>query len=118
MAVRNFSAISGIDAYNGAVVGQWAGLLNTDTGAPLAVPLYADKSVQVEGTWGTGGALVFEGSIDGVTYYTLNDPQGNALTFATGTVRIEAVLENCTFIRPRVTGGDGTTNLSAKIIAR
>lgn len=121
MAERAFGNISGVDTYNGAVIGQWTGLLNGDTGVPVKVPLYADKTVQVDSagaTWGTGGAMVLEGSLDGVTYFTLNDPQGNALTFATGTTRIEAILENVVFLRPRVSGGDGTTSLSMKILAR
>ena len=122
MAERAFTPITGVPEYNGAVVGQWTGLQNGDTGVPLAVPLYADKSVQVDTgagiVWGASGAMVLEGSIDGVTYFTLNDPQGNALTFATGTTRIEAVLENVVFLRPRVTAGDGATLLAMKIIAR
>lgn len=100
---------------NWAVI-SWPGLLNTDDGAPVDMVAYADRSVQVTGTFGTGGNCRIEGSIDGTTYATLTDPQGNVLDFATA--KIEAVTELVRFIRPRITGGDGSTNLVCSLLVR
>lgn len=100
---------------NWAVI-SWSGLLNTDDGAPVDMVAYADRSVQVTGTFGTGGNCRIEGSIDGTTYATLTDPQGNVLDFSTA--KIEAVTELVRFIRPRITGGDGSTNLVCSLLVR
>lgn len=101
---------------------QWTGLTNatSDTGAPLTLPEYADRSVQVKGTFGAGGTVVIEGSndrkADTPTYATLNDPNGNALSITAA--KIEQVLESTYLIRPRISGGDGTTDLTVTIMVR
>jgi hypothetical protein len=74
------------------------------TPGPIALPEWADRSVQVTGTF-NGGTLVVEGSNDGTNWYTLNDPQGNALSFTTA--KIEQILEAVAFMRPRVSAGAG-----------
>ena len=101
---------------------QWTGLTKTtdDTGDPLNLAPFADRSVQVKGTFGTGGTVIIEGSNDreGDTpiYAPLVDPQGNAVSFeAAG---IEQILETSYLIRPRVTAGDGTTDLTVTILVR
>lgn len=98
---------------------QWAGLTNatSDDGAPFEGPDYADRSVQVQGTIGAGGNLRIEGSNDGTNYVVLTDPQGTALDF-TAAGRIEQIQEITRFIRPRVTAGDGTTNLTVTLYGR
>lgn len=100
---------------NWAVI-QWTGLLNGDDGAPIDLVPYADRSIQVTGTFGTGGNCRIEGSIDGTNYATLTDPQGNSLDV--GSTKIEAVTELVRFIRPRITAGDGTTSLVATLLVR
>lgn len=117
MAARNFVNFAAFATLNNGIVGSWSGLLNGDTANPVQVPLYADKSVSVEGTLGPA-TITIQGSIDGTNYYTLNDPQGNALTFVTATKRLEAVLENVAYIRPSLSGADGTTNAQVNLIAR
>ncbi len=94
----------------------WAALGNSDTGAPLALADFSDRSVQIEGTFGTGGTIVIEGSNDGTNYYTLHDAFGNSLSFiAAG---LKSITEITTWIRPKVTAGDGTTALVPTMIAR
>jgi hypothetical protein len=95
---------------------RWTGLLNTDTGDRVEMPGSADRTVQVDGTFGAGGTLRWEGTNDGTTYYPLNDPQGNVLDFTVA--KIEQVLEITRYMRPRVTAGDGTTNLAVTILLR
>lgn len=94
----------------------WSGLLNGDDGAPLEMPGSNDRSVQFVGTFGVGGTIVLEGSNDGTNWRTLNDPNGNPIS-KTAT-DLEAVLELTRYVRPRVTAGDGTTNLSAIMVVR
>lgn len=65
---------------------------------------------QVTGTWGAGGALVIEGSNDGTNFFTLSDQANAALTLSAN--GLKTVRDTPMFIRPRVTGGDGTTSLT------
>lgn len=99
-----------------ALTVTWASLLNTDNGSPFAVPRYADRSVQVFGTFGASGNLRIQGSNDGVNWAVLTDPQGNDLNITTA--KIEMVTEVTVFIRPLITAGDGTTNLTCILLAR
>lgn len=86
-------------------------------GSPIAWVQWADRSVQVLGTFGTGGTLTIEGSNDGgTTWATLSDPQGNAL--AIQTAKLEAITEICELVRPRVTAGDGGTDLDVYFVLR
>lgn len=73
---------------------------------PEAIELveYADRSVQVVGTF-NGGTLTVEGSNDGTNWVVLTDPQGNNLTITAA--RLEQIQELTRFIRPRVSAGTG-----------
>lgn len=99
---------------------RWTGLTNGDEGAPLNLPNFGDKSVHVEGTFGNGGTLIIEGSnykeTESPPFRPLVDPHQNAISITE--VGIEQVL-GCTYlIRPRVTAGDGTTDLTVTIMGR
>lgn len=97
-------------------IAQWTDLANGDAGDALRFCQYADKSVQVAGTFGAGGSLRLEGSNDGTNWHALTDPQGNALNFTAA--GIEAVTEATFYVRPRVTAGDGTTLLTATLLMK
>lgn len=94
----------------------WSGLLNGDDGDKFEVGDFADYCVQVGGTFGTGGTIVLQGSNDGVTYFTLNDPGSSAISKTAAA--LEQVLEAPRYVRPLVTAGDGTTSLTCTIYAR
>ena len=96
---------------------RWTGLLNGDDGAPIEKGSYADRSVQVLGTFGAGGSISIEGSNDGgTTWAVLKDPLGNAVTFTSAGIK---TIGDVTFqTRPHVTAGDGTTSLAVHILAR
>ena len=96
-------------------VSTWSNMSAGDVGAPVRFAGASDRTVQVTGTF-SGGSLVIEGSLDGTNYATLTDPQGNALTLSTA--KIEAVSELVRFIRPNVTGGDGSTAINVNILMR
>jgi len=94
----------------------WTGLLNGDTGAPIDWGAYADRSVQVTGTFGAGGSVQMEGSNDGSNFVALSDLRGSAL--AVTSAKIEQI-EDCSYqFRPNVTAGDGTTSLTVTLFAR
>lgn len=95
---------------------QWANMVNGDQGDSLPLSQYADRSVQVAGTFGSGGTLVIQGSNDSINYVTLTDPQGNPLSFTTA--GLEAITEMVAYIRPAVLAGDGTTSLTVTMAAR
>ncbi len=121
MAVRSKTQL--ITPMDGPIeIWQWTGLTKRtlDTGDPLNLPHFADRSVQVKGTFGTGGTVIIEGSndreTDTPTYAPLVDPQGNAISFTAA--GIEQILESTYLIRPRVTAGDSTTDLTVTILVR
>lgn len=95
---------------------EWTGLLNGDDGVPIQFGAFTDRSIQFVGTFGTGGTIVLEGSNDGVNYVTLTDPQANAISKTSAS--IEAISEATRYVRPRVTAGDGSTNLAAYLFLR
>lgn len=102
------------------VVVQWTPL--TNAGADVGVPYddfgNSDRSIQLSGTLGVAGACTIEGSNDGVSYFTLKDQGGAAMVLvALGIYGFQPGLLP-RFIRPRITAGDGTTSLTATLLAR
>jgi hypothetical protein len=101
----------------GVWVAEWAALANAESGNAASIPVEATtRSVQVSGTFGAGGAVAIEGSNDGVTWAPLSN------TFVATALSITAaaisdIAQNTRFIRPRVTAGDGTTNLKITLVA-
>ncbi len=97
----------------------WEAVGDVDTGAPLGPDAggidFADKTVQLVGTF-NNATIVIEGSNDGVTYVTLTDPQGNALSFSADA--IEVILENPLYIRPSSSGGSGSADVDVIIVGR
>lgn len=106
----------GSDLPVGTRIITWAGLDADDTGSPYAcVSHYPDKVVQITGTFDTT-TVTMQGTLDtgaSPTYFTLTDPQGNAIskTAAAG----EQILENCYKIRPSVSGG-ASTDITVKLL--
>lgn len=86
----------------------------SDDGVPIEVVNFADRSVQVEGSFG-GASVSIEGSNDGVNYRTLTDPQGNDLLITTP--KVEMVTEVTQFLRPRVVSG-AATSVTVSLLAR
>jgi len=94
---------------------KWLSLANGEAGVPFISPGTADKTVQVTGTFGSGGNVIMEGSIDGgVIYFQLKDPLGNNLSFSLADG--ETISQNVIHIRPRVTAGDGSTAINVYIL--
>jgi len=119
MATRSYTEYVGVNQYKrGIIIVKWTGLLNGDTGIPYPGAFFPDKSVHIYGTLGAGGTIIIQGSNDQdlttTNYITLNDPANNALSFTAA--GLKAVMENTFLIRPNVTAGDGTTNLTCIVV--
>lgn len=81
---------------------------------------FPDRTVTYEGTFG-GVTVALEGSnnsTDGVdgTWLPMTDPQGNAIQKTAAAV--ESVMEAPEWIRPKTTGGDGTTAITVRIVGK
>ena len=94
---------------------SWSGLGSGDDGLPISYVDYADRTVQVGGTF-SGGTVIIEGSLDGLTYHTLTDPVGNDLSYTSAD--LSTVMEAVRYIRPRISGGDGSTSITVTMMTR
>lgn len=120
--MANIQATS--DAQYPALAVTWAELANGDTGSSWESWKLADKTMQVFGTFGTGGSVTMQGSNDprvitdpsNAVWFTLTDPQANAITKTSADG--EQIQENPRYIRPNVTAGDGTTSLTVILASK
>lgn len=96
-------------------VTTWAGLSANDDGEPVRLAVYSDRSIQVSGAFG-GASVTIGGSNDGETYHALTDTSGEPLTLTAGALK--QIVELPVFLKPRVFGGDGTTNLKVVLSGR
>jgi hypothetical protein len=108
----------------------WSGLLNGDTGLGWeAWDEHERRMIQVTGTFGAGGNARIQGSLlvspnqsetatAEADWHRLHDDSGNDLDFngVAPNVRIERIEEGPAWVRPAVTAGDGTTNLTVTLI--
>jgi hypothetical protein len=96
-------------------VTTWAPLAADDDGAPVRLAVYSDRSIQVAGTFG-GASVTIGGSNDGITYHALTDTAGDSLTLTSAVLK--QIVELPVYLKPRVFGGDGTTNLTVILAGR
>jgi hypothetical protein len=99
-----------------AVIVVWETLANGDTGEPIELIGYADRSYDISGTWGASGQCDVEGSNGGSNYFILNDPFGTVASL-TGDNGVE-ITEATRYQRPNASAGDGTTALDVVLFAR
>ncbi len=95
----------------------WLTLTDTDTGAPVDVGQYPDKSVQATGTFSGSASIAMQGSNDGgTTFGVLRDMRGSDI--ALSTTQPNSIAENTEQIRPSVTSGDGSTDIDVFLIVK
>jgi hypothetical protein len=99
----------------------WGPMANGDTGKPVQLPAAADRSIQVEGTFGVGGSVACQGSNDSTigtdgNFRALSNPAGT--TIAITAAGLQQVTEATGWVRPAVTAGDGTTALTVTMCMR
>jgi len=116
MAVRTVAKSPGSGKVHRFV---WTGLLNGNSGTPISIPGAADMTVQaIQVAAGVGDTVILEGSLEETpaTYFQMRDGGDNLISF-TGSDG-GAVSPVVLHVRPRVTGGDGTTNFTIILLAR
>ena len=133
MAVR--ACVVSLPAQSNTIrLGQWYGLSNvtTDTGEPFWFPDWADRCFHIgcvaadgvtASNFGTGGTVAIQGSNDFVagsgnpgTWFTMNDSNGNAMSYTAGAIRM--VGEAPLYVRPAMTAGTGTQSVNVALVAR
>ena len=94
----------------------WSGLTENDDGAPFDTALFPDKTVQVSGSFGTGGSVDIEGTLDVAApgYDILKDGSDNLLTILSASQHIDYIAERAMKIRPNVTAGT-SVSLNVKL---
>jgi hypothetical protein len=95
----------------------WTGLLQGDDGSWFDAGVFADQTFQVTGTFG-GATVAIQGSNEPTpsTGFTLTDQAGLGLSWTAAGGKVSA--EAPRWVRPLVTGGDGTTSLTVRAVAR
>lgn len=94
---------------------EWANLATGDTGGAADFCQYADRSCQVSGTWG-GATMTLQGSNDGTNWHAMIDHSGNEISLTDDA--LVYVVSPTLYIRPNVTGGDVTTDLTVTMLFR
>src|SRR3972149_6632201 len=98
---------------------EWVALLANEDGEWVALGAYSDKSVHVYSTFG-GATVTLEGSSEDMPSATnavsLTDPTQTLISITAKGMK--QVLENPLYFRPKVTGGDGTTSLTVRLVCR
>lgn len=87
--------------FNKMRTASWA-LGNADTGNAVDMHRWADRTVQVLGTFG-GATVTIQGSNDNTNWVTLNDSGSTALTFTAAGMKL--ILENPIYVRAISAGG-------------
>lgn len=113
MAVVNHKPVESMGG--GTRLVTWPAMANGDTGQPLMMPSHPDKTVQLVGTLSTGGELTMEGSNDNTNWFTLTDAGGTSIVLTA--LGGKTIMENPLYIRPSITGGDGSTSLTVSVLA-
>ena len=101
--------------YDNCAKVTWGPFTLGDTFAPIDLPMFARRSVQLQGTPGAGATVTIDGSNDGVNFVNLTDLQGAALSF-TAAGKLEGIAEQPLWIKPTLAGGDGTTALTVTMM--
>lgn len=106
---------AGVADVNGAVTAVTGATVGS--AIPAAMAAHVDRSIQILGTFGAAATVVWEGSIDGTTWATLTDPQGNAISkTAAG---LEHCVEQVLYARPSLaSGGDVDTDIDVHAVIR
>lgn len=97
-----------------AVLYTWVLTQADAVGSPVTAHEYADRTMQMTGTFGTA-TFVLEGA-NVATYTTLTDPQGNGISKTAAA--IEQVLEVPRYTRPNSSGATGGESVTVTLFCR
>lgn len=110
--------LPGVDGRK-AILVRWT-LKTTDTGIPVKLPAYPERTIQVYGTPGAAAQFQFEGSNDfdaeTTTWAILTDIKGDPIQGKDAAFLLG--IGPCPLqVRPNCTGGDVTTELTVILYA-
>jgi len=94
----------------------WGPMQLGDTGLPIDLVGFADRSIQVEGTFGASGTVELQGSNDLTNFRVLHDPYSQPLDYTAA--RIDHLTEIPVLMRPAVLSGDGSTSITVTMYIR
>lgn len=96
----------------------WTPLTTTNAdGQPAGYTGSGERTIQVTGTFGASGTIIWEGSLDNSNWFQLKDPSSTAISFTAA--GLKCVLEDPIYVRPRLSsGGDGTTSITCILKVR
>lgn len=98
-----------------AMLYSWTLTQADAVGAAIDAHEYGDRTVQLSGTWDSATG-VLQGSNDGTTWFSLTDPQGNAISkTADG---METVMEVPRYTRPNSSGGGASQSVTISLFCR
>ena len=94
---------------------SWLGLKANDVGNTVEWSRLADRSAHVFGTWGGASVAMDGGNVD-TSLCPLNTTGGEVISATENSLL--GILQIAAYVRPRVIGGDGTTNLHVVMLTR
>lgn len=95
---------------------KWEALTGTNAdGSPVKFTEWADRTVQMFGTWDTC-TVTMQGSNDGTNWFTLTDPQGYNVAFTASGGK--AILEGPLWMRPLLSSAGGTSDVDVLLLIR
>lgn len=101
---------------SGVVIVTWEELTTTNSdGAKAVTVTHSDKCVQAVGNFSGDATLVLQGSNDGTNWFTLSDQSGTEIALTTGDLGA-LVAENPLYIRPSLSGGDGSADVDVLLV--
>jgi hypothetical protein len=95
----------------------WTPLTSANAvGRALLTGQMVDRTVQIGGT-PDSATLVIQGSNDNVTWFTLTEPDGTALSFNAAAVTagaLKQIAERTIYTRPSTSGGGGSQSVTVQ----
>ena len=79
----------------------------SDTATPARILGCIDLVTQVTGTF-SGTTVVLQGSLDDVTYFTLNDTSGTPVVLSFTAAGIKRAQERVLYVKPSLSAGTGS----------
>ena len=106
------------DAPNGdqtMSVVTWTGITSTSTCEAVKLAHWADRSVQLEGSF-SSGTITITGSNSGNAYATLHDMFSNSLEFTAA--GLSQICEVTGYVKPAISGGGAGTSITITMLCR
>lgn len=100
---------------DGVILVTWETLTDGDTGAPVKVARYSDKTVHSDGDYSGTAIITMQGSNNGTAWFTLTDHADTDITMGADTVGA-VIAQNPLWIRPSVGAGDGSTDIDVYVV--